>query len=128
MLLEDFFTCLDRFQKASLVPGSSSVLCNFKTRHLQKVIPFQFQLLSSSGNFSGLLVRARYSFMISSLQCCSFLFHLDLMSLVFFHRNLSILFLIYLDGTLTAASLIKTLPFMSLLPLIILSNETGSKK
>lgn len=120
MLPEDSFTCLDRYQKASLVPGSSSVLHNFKTQHLQKVIPFQLQLLSSSGNFSGLLVRGGESFMIFSLQCCSFLFHLDLMSLVSFHRNLSILLLIYLDGTLTEDSLIKTLPFMSLLPLIIL--------
>lgn len=59
---------------------------------------------------------------------CSFLFHLDLMLLVFLHRNLSVHFLIYLDDMLTAFSLIETLPFMSLPLLIIFRNEIYSKK
>lgn len=58
----------------------------------------------------------------------SLLFHLDLMSLVFLHRNLSVHFLICLDDTLTAFSLIETLPFMSLPLLIIFRNEIYSKK
>lgn len=58
----------------------------------------------------------------------SFLFHLDLMSLVFLHRNPSVHFLIYLDDTLTAFSLIETLPFTSLPLLIIFRNEIYSKK
>lgn len=59
---------------------------------------------------------------------CSFLFHLDLMSLVFLQRNPSVHFLIYLDDTLTAFPLIQTLPLMSLPLLIIFRNEIYGKK
>lgn len=58
-------------------------------------------------------------FMIFSLCTVDFLFHLDLMSLVFFCRNLSTHFLIYLDDILTAALLIEILPF-TYLPLLII--------